>query len=79
VRLFRVRKLRDIFERILPHHWYPCKGPSLVFSLSCTDSQQWADLVARDDHYKYLILFIIPVGSYFVIANWVGWQYYRNS
>ena len=50
----------------------------LVFSNILT-GQQWVDVVAKDDHYKYLILFIIPTGSYFVIANWVGWQYYRNS
>ncbi|KAF9457173.1 hypothetical protein BDZ94DRAFT_1228357 [Collybia nuda] len=35
--------------------------------------------LANDTHYKYLIVFVIPVGLYFVIANWVGWQYYRNS
>lgn len=35
--------------------------------------------LARDTHYKYFVVFIIPTGAYFVIANWVGWQYYRNS
>ena len=33
----------------------------------------------RDGHYKYLALFIVPVCAYFVIANWVGWQFFRNS
>ncbi|KAF8894523.1 hypothetical protein BD779DRAFT_1501594 [Infundibulicybe gibba] len=35
--------------------------------------------LARDKHYKYFAIFIIPTTGYFVIANWVGWQYYRNS
>jgi len=35
--------------------------------------------VVEDTHYKYLALFLIPTFSYFVIANWVGWQYYQNS
>lgn len=37
------------------------------------------DVLAQDTHYKYFALFIIPMGAYFVIANWVGWQYYQNS
>jgi len=36
-------------------------------------------VVVEDTHYKYLALFLIPTFSYFVIANWVGWQYYQNS
>jgi len=37
------------------------------------------DALARDAHYKYLTLFSVPVCAYFVIANWVGWQFFRNS
>ncbi|KAG2157291.1 hypothetical protein DEU56DRAFT_763904 [Suillus clintonianus] len=37
------------------------------------------DVLAQDTHYKYFALFIIPMGAYFAIANWVGWQYYQNS
>jgi len=37
------------------------------------------DTLARDTHYKYLALFSVPVCAYFVIANWVGWQFFRNS
>ena len=37
------------------------------------------DALARDTHYKYLALFSVPVCAYFVIANWVGWQFFRNS
>lgn len=32
-----------------------------------------------DAYYQYLVLFLVPVTAYFAIANWVGWQYYRNS
>lgn len=42
-------------------------------------SVQVLDTFARDMHYKYFALLIIPTTAYFVIANWVGWQYYRNS
>lgn len=37
------------------------------------------DVLAADTHYKYFVLLLIPTTAYFVIANWVGWQYYRNS
>ncbi|KAJ7582772.1 hypothetical protein C8J56DRAFT_792466 [Mycena floridula] len=37
------------------------------------------DALVTDSHYKYFAILIIPTGAYFVIANWVGWQYYRNS
>ena len=37
------------------------------------------DVLARDTHYKYLVIMLISSGTGFVIANWVGWQYYRNS
>ncbi|GJE98230.1 PYG-Y domain-containing protein [Phanerochaete sordida] len=37
------------------------------------------DALAADSHYKYFVLLLIPTTAYFVIANWVGWQYYRNS
>ncbi|KAJ7905437.1 hypothetical protein B0H14DRAFT_2660273 [Mycena olivaceomarginata] len=37
------------------------------------------DALAQDTHYKYFGILLIPTTAYFVIANWVGWQYYRNS
>lgn len=43
------------------------------------NSAQLLDVLADDTHYKYFVILIIPMGAYFVIANWVGWQYYRNS
>ncbi|KAI0090672.1 hypothetical protein BDY19DRAFT_992100 [Irpex rosettiformis] len=40
----------------------------------------WAlDVLAEDTHYKYFVLLLVPTTAYFVIGNWVGWQYYRNS
>ncbi|CAE6452561.1 unnamed protein product [Rhizoctonia solani] len=35
--------------------------------------------VAADTHYKYFPFLVVPAGLLFVIANWVGWQYYQNS
>jgi hypothetical protein len=35
--------------------------------------------LADDEHYKYLAVLVVPTTAYFVIANWVGWQFYRNS
>ncbi|KAF4579069.1 Phosphatidylinositol N-acetylglucosaminyltransferase subunit Y [Pleurotus pulmonarius] len=52
---------------ILLSAWLPLSGNSIL------------DTLAQDKHYKYLVLLMIPTTSYFVIANWVGWQYYRNS
>lgn len=36
-------------------------------------------LVADDARYKYFPFLVVPAGLLFVIANWVGWQYYQNS
>ena len=40
---------------------------------------QLLDVLAQDTHYKYFVLLLIPTSSYFVIADWVGWQYFQNS
>ncbi|KAH9001067.1 hypothetical protein EDB92DRAFT_7846 [Lactarius akahatsu] len=45
-------------------------GPTSIMALNALE---------RDGHYKYLALFSVPVCAYFVIANWVGWQFFRNS
>ncbi|KAH9180758.1 hypothetical protein EDB89DRAFT_1840998 [Lactarius sanguifluus] len=45
-------------------------GPPSIMALNALE---------RDGHYKYLALFSVPVCAYFVIANWVGWQFFRNS
>ncbi|KAI0637077.1 hypothetical protein C8Q77DRAFT_1154950 [Trametes polyzona] len=55
--------------------WY-----ALFFSAFFPHTGVWVlDAVARDTHYKYLAVMLIPAGTAFVISNWVGWQYYRNS
>ncbi|KAG7092303.1 hypothetical protein E1B28_008665 [Marasmius oreades] len=60
--------------------FFAIAGYAVFFSafLSLTGSTV-LDTLAKDTHYKYFVLFIVPTTSYFVIANWVGWQYYRNS
>ena len=40
---------------------------------------QVLDAVGADKHYKYFSVLVVPMLVYFVIANWVGWQYYQNS
>ncbi|OBZ75243.1 hypothetical protein A0H81_04428 [Grifola frondosa] len=52
---------------------------SLFCILGLTGCVQVLDVLARDTHYKYLVIMLIPAGTAFVISNWVGWQYYRNS
>jgi hypothetical protein len=32
-----------------------------------------------DDHYKYLVPLLIPTSAWFVTANWVGWEFFRNA
>jgi hypothetical protein len=53
-------------------------GQSVIRSTTVTTIAV-LDALARDTHYKYLALFSVPVCAYFVIANWVGWQFFRNS
>jgi len=36
-------------------------------------------VLEEDNHYKYFMVLLVPTAAYVVIANWVGWQYYRNS
>lgn len=50
-----------------------------AFLRSVCGATQSLDVLATDTHYKYLAIMLIPAGTGFVIANWVGWQYYRNS
>ncbi|PPQ75282.1 hypothetical protein CVT26_015273 [Gymnopilus dilepis] len=55
-------------------------GYAVLFSAFLPLTGIWLfDKLARDTHYKYFVLLLIPTTSYFVIANWVGWQYYQNS
>ena len=50
-----------------------------VVTDGCWLGTQVLDVLARDTHYKYLVVMLVSSGTGFVIANWVGWQYYRNS
>ena len=50
-----------------------------VVKNGCWLGMQVLDVLARDTHYKYLVVMLVSSGTGFVIANWVGWQYYRNS
>jgi len=54
-------------------------GYVTFFSAFTSSPNSVLKVVVEDAHYKYLALFLIPTFSYFVIANWVGWQYYQNS
>ena len=51
----------------------------IIIDIITTIMNAVLDALARDAHYKYLALFSVPVCAYFVIANWVGWQFFRNS
>jgi hypothetical protein len=51
----------------------------LTFGRKIVSLIQILDVLAEDNHYKYFMVFVIPASVYFVISNWVGWQYYRNS
>lgn len=37
----------------------------------------WVSPLCEDEHYKYLVPLLIPVTTWFAIANWVGWEYFR--
>ncbi|KDQ15657.1 hypothetical protein BOTBODRAFT_108166 [Botryobasidium botryosum FD-172 SS1] len=53
---------------------------AVFFSASLPASGiRFLDEIAQDNHYKYMAALILPIGVHFVIPNWVGWQYYRNS
>ena len=53
--------------------------PTIIIDIMIAIMSAVLDALARDAHYKYLALFSVPVCAYFVIANWVGWQFFRNS
>ncbi|KAI0336419.1 hypothetical protein GY45DRAFT_1238750 [Cubamyces sp. BRFM 1775] len=53
---------------------------AVFFSAFLPKTGIWVlDVLAEDRHYKYLVITLVPTSTWFVIANWVGWQYYRNS
>lgn len=38
-----------------------------------------ANLACNESWFKYLVPLLIPVTAWFGIANWVGWEYFRNA
>ncbi|KAG9318711.1 hypothetical protein JVU11DRAFT_807 [Chiua virens] len=68
-----------LFSAFLPLSAVPVCPHSSPTSFLTYQRCQLLDVLAKDTHYKYFALLIIPTTSYFVIANWVGWQYYQNS
>ncbi|AFR93161.1 hypothetical protein J008_01036 [Cryptococcus neoformans] len=43
----------------------------------CPAHITWVSPLCEDEHYKYLVPLLIPVTTWFAIANWVGWEYFR--
>ena len=72
-----------LFSAFVPDTGFQVRGATIVHLLLEPDGVVWfvqvLDALARDTHYKYFPILLIPTTAYFVIANWVGWQYYRNS
>ena len=68
-----------LFSAFFPLTGIHVSIPFFVREEELTSRIQFLDVLAQDSHYKYFVLLFIPTTSYFVIANWVGWQYYRNS
>lgn len=69
-----------LFSAFLPLSAVPVCLRNLIRRFLLTyQYHQLLDVLARDTHYKYFALLIIPTTAYFVIANWIGWQYYQNS
>jgi hypothetical protein len=43
------------------------------------DNASLVSAVCSESHYKYLMPLLIPLTSWFIIANWVGWEYFRYA
>lgn len=59
-----------------------CALPLLVsigHGLVLSNQEGWMRPICEDDHYKYVLPLLIPTTAWFVIANWVGWEYFRNA
>ena len=67
-----------LFSAFLPLSGIAVRTSDVVTS-NASSGRQALDALALDTHYKYFVVLIIPMTVYFVIANWVGWQYFRNS
>ncbi|GAA96271.1 uncharacterized protein L969DRAFT_14466 [Mixia osmundae IAM 14324] len=53
---------------------------AVLFSSSNTNTgNPIFDAVGLDEHYKYLVPLLVPVGLVFVILNWGGFKNYRHA
>lgn len=60
--------------------FFAVAGYAVLFSaLLPSSGVSTLNALENDTHYKYFAILLIPTSAYFVIANWVGWQYYQNS
>lgn len=37
------------------------------------------DMIRADTHSKYLVVFLVPVGLYTLIVNWMGFKVFRHA
>jgi hypothetical protein len=81
VRIHRARRTRYRSRRPRPARRASQQGRSRSQPgpVAIVDAPQVVRALADDEHYKYFAVLVVPTTAYFVIANWVGWQYYRNS
>lgn len=54
-------------------------GVLWIHSEAFSDQQRLANMVCNESWFKYLIPLLVPVTAWFGIANWVGWEYFRNA
>ncbi|RXK38370.1 hypothetical protein M231_04412 [Tremella mesenterica] len=52
-------------------------GTSYLLSPLICNKTWW--YIGCEERYRYLIPILIPVTAWFGIANWVGWEYFRNA
>jgi Phosphatidylinositol N-acetylglucosaminyltransferase subunit Y len=75
---FAVTGYAVLFSALLPSSGITVRSSVLSEGVILTSAQALKAL-EDDTHYKYFTILLVPTSAYFVIANWVGWQYYQNS
>lgn len=78
---FLLASYATLFHIVMPPADASVRRPSSSWDAphQLTISYKILSIIANDTHYKYFFILLIPAGTCFVIANWVGWQYYRNA
>ncbi|KAI5450841.1 hypothetical protein NCC49_002582 [Naganishia albida] len=51
----------------------------LMFGAYWIDSVTGSSVNGESRYILYTIAILVPVTAWFVIANWVGWQYFRYA